>query len=376
LASSEPEYYQRHTGVGGALHYLFEALGREVDLVDVYQPKPSAIRQVASRVATYSRNGDRWHRSFKRHVPYFQAKSDLCRQKIEALASDIDVVLQWEFFFAPTTAYPSPVPYCIYNDCTTSIIAREFSDWMRPTVLKRVDIVQRRLIRNASHVYTFTDQVRQSVIDDYGVSAERVTKVHAGINFERELSPRDAPADSHRMLFIGNGYTRKGLALLLRAMPLIRAAVPLAQLIVIGAPQGFECPPTEGVTYLGEVTDKERLAQEFERASLFVLPTRAEPFGHVFAEAMSYSLPCLGTQTGGVPEVIRHGETGFVLDKDDLSGFVEHAVLLLKDPELRRKMGRAGQARVQGTFTWPSVVQKMLPSLEQAAQSRRARPRP
>ena len=72
-----------------------------------------------------------------------------------------------------------------------------------------------------------------------------------------------------------------------------------------------------------------------ERAHAFVLASLAEPLGVVYMEAMAMELPTIGTRSGGVPELIRHGETGFLVEPQDskgLSDMVQWIAEILRAP--------------------------------------------
>jgi glycosyltransferase involved in cell wall biosynthesis len=120
-----------------------------------------------------------------------------------------------------------------------------------------------------------------------------------------------------------------------------------------------------GIRCLGEL-DKNRpegaaaLASTYASADVFALPTRFEPFGIAFVEAMHFGLPCVGPRAWAVPEIIADGETGFTVPVDDVDDLTERLLRLLRDRALARRMGAAGRERARRLFTWPQVVGRML----------------
>ena len=92
---------------------------------------------------------------------------------------------------------------------------------------------------------------------------------------------------------------------------------------------------------------------------MFCLPTRYEPFGIVFLEAMYHSLPVVATRVWAVPEIVEDGETGFMVPRDDADALAERLLFLLKNPEAAREMGRAGRTRAASRFTWESAGRAM-----------------
>lgn len=347
--------------------HLFGEVARRTTLVDVFQPRPALGIRAASRLLTLSISADRARRSYKRHRPLFLAKSRRCREEIERRRGSIDVVLQWEFFFAPTDRFPGVVPYCVYNDWTTALIERQYPQWLLPRVRQGTNRVQRALLQNAAYVFTFTELVRRSVVSDYGVDPRRVVTVGAGANLDGLPAEvrRDGAAEPV-VLLVGNDYRGKGVDVLVRAMQLVRERVPACRAVVVGGSGGRGLPQAPGVEAHPRVA-KAELDRLYRRATLFALPTRAEAFGHALVEAMAYGLPCVASDTGGVPEVIDDGRTGYLVPVGDHRALADRIVGLLTDPDRMRRMGEAGRRRVEERFTWDRVVGRMLPYLERAA---------
>ena len=87
------------------------------------------------------------------------------------------------------------------------------------------------------------------------------------------------------------------------------------------------------------------------RASLFVLPSCTEGVSLTLLEAMARGLPVVATAVGGTPEVVREGETGYLVPSDDPVALAARIVELLDRPELARDMGIAGRQRVEADFS-------------------------
>ncbi len=92
---------------------------------------------------------------------------------------------------------------------------------------------------------------------------------------------------------------------------------------------------------------------------MFALPTRFEPFGIAFVEAMHFGLPCIGPSAWAVPEIIADGKTGYTVPVDDVDALTDRLWRLLSDPVLAQAMGHAGRARARDLFTWPRVIDRM-----------------
>ena len=140
----------------------------------------------------------------------------------------------------------------------------------------------------------------------------------------------------------------KGVQTIIEAMPAVRAAIPAAQLRIVG--RGDDLPRLRGiaaqlgvtdtVTFTGFVEDAQ-LQRELDECRLFALPSRKEGFGLVFLEAMARSRPCLGARAGGVPEVISE-ESGVLIEYGDIPGIAAACIAALRrDWDERAILARA-----------------------------------
>jgi N-acetyl-alpha-D-glucosaminyl L-malate synthase BshA len=107
------------------------------------------------------------------------------------------------------------------------------------------------------------------------------------------------------------------------------------------------------VDFVGEQQD---LVPWLSAADLFLLPSSQESFGLAALEAMSCSVPVIASRVGGLPDVIRHGETGFVFDPDDIQAMADCGIDLLRNPARRLSIGDAAAADVRSRFSAEKVV--------------------
>jgi phosphatidylinositol alpha-1,6-mannosyltransferase len=85
-----------------------------------------------------------------------------------------------------------------------------------------------------------------------------------------------------------------------------------------------------------------------------------EGFGISIVEASASGLPVIGSRSGGIPEAIRDGETGFLVEPDDPAALAATAIRLLGDEGLRRRMGAAGRAAVESYYNWDRVAADLI----------------
>ena len=121
---------------------------------------------------------------------------------------------------------------------------------------------------------------------------------------------------------------------------------PLARRVAASALGDF-------VTFAGEQND---LVPVLSAADVFLLPSQEESFGLAALEAMACELPVVVSRVGGLPEVITDGETGFLCDLDDLDGMASRIVALLRDRDLRERIGRTAAVHVRARYCVDAVV--------------------
>jgi len=162
------------------------------------------------------------------------------------------------------------------------------------------------------------------------------------------------------VLFVGRFEHRKGIDVLLAAIPLVIASCPHAHFTLAGS-KGDEVhwnefarghPDLVGnrVTALGRIPG-EHLEALYARCAMLVAPSRYESFGLVYVEAMRHAKPVIGCNTGGVPDVVDHGRTGLLAPPGDTSALAATLIQLIRDPALGARLGAAGRAAFLSRFS-------------------------
>ncbi|MGO8791405.1 MAG: glycosyltransferase family 4 protein [Terriglobia bacterium] len=167
----------------------------------------------------------------------------------------------------------------------------------------------------------------------------------------------------------------KGHDVVLRSLPSVVAKIPNLTYAIVGG--GDDRPRLEAlvgelglgkhVIFTGEVADSELVAL-YRRSEVFLLPARTvidksnakgEGFGIVFLEAMAFSKPVIGPNYGAPMELIRHGETGFLVDPENPAAVADALLTLLSNPDRAREMGKAGRDLVRRQYSYNSFCEKL-----------------
>lgn len=150
----------------------------------------------------------------------------------------------------------------------------------------------------------------------------------------------DLPTDAKVILFVAEsiGNHRKGFDLLQAALLSMKASDSIV-LAAIGHSHGIDAQGTRLVN-LGRIENERMMSFAMSAADIFVMPTRAEAFGQVVFEAMACGTPVVGFDVGGIPDMVRPGETGLLALPEDVSSLKRAIETLLDDDELRATMSR------------------------------------
>jgi starch synthase len=344
---------------------LYAALDRRYDVVGVVRPALTKPEEYLNRLRTIHPDRNYWRQRRSLNAWAFRQRTAHAEAQLRAKAGQYDLIMQLHTLFAPE-AVPAGQRYVLHTDNAYLISERLYKSWAplrgrdREEWLRR----ERAVYQHAAFLFPRSKFLRQVMIEDYGCDPNRVIAVGGGGNYG-QVSLENKRYDGQIALFVGFDFERKGGVELLQAWERVHKKLPAAQLWIVGPKRARRQLP--GVTWLGPIADRQALAERYRQASLFVMPSLFEPWGHVFFEAMSFGLPCIGSTCCAIPEIIDSGVTGLLAETGESEPLAEALIALLGDPTLAERMGHAASARVAQGGTWDNVVDRMAPYIEQAA---------
>jgi len=272
--------------------------------------------------------------------------------------SDIEFVFQTQSLF---DASLKGVPLFVYTDHTR--LAHQRYPGVSHQVAPETRWIQleRELYRKATVSFTTSGFAAESIIDDYGVKAERVESVQSGCNIDLpEIMPwRDRPPRS--ILFLGIEWERKGGPVLLEAMKKVRREFPDAVLEVVG--YGSSADNRHGISFRGRIP-REEVPACLLQADIMCLPSYFEPSAVALSEAAGYGLPVVSTRVGGTPERVIHGQTGILVQPGDATELASALLDLMRNPAKANLMGQSGRELVLKNHVWPAVAEKIINRIE------------
>jgi glycosyltransferase involved in cell wall biosynthesis len=233
-------------------------------------------------------------------------------------------------------------PYVVQLWGTDVELARRVAP-LRP--LARRVLSSARLVICASRA--LADEARR-------LGAADVRVIPSGVEVPPEVGEEDDPP---HVLYAGRLSAEKGV------LELVAAANGLPLVVAGDGPLRARVPQALGFL------PHDELRRRYGRAAVVACPSRREGFGVVAAEAMAHGRPVVASAVGGLLDLVVHEETGLLVPPGDVAALRAALERLLRDRDLRRRMGAAGRARARAELSWDRVLDRTLEAYEDALVS-------
>jgi glycosyltransferase involved in cell wall biosynthesis len=357
------------TGNEPRQRYLFEELTHVADVkaivpFDDIDPLTKALAAGLS----FSWPRLEWWENYYMHPLMQRRRRNVLRKGIAPLLEEIDALLMWGSWFQPFMGKESEIPFFHYIDQSHSLTNLPGERPGHFARREKAHALQSECYAAASGIFCMSEWARNQTLESHMVRPEKVTAVGWGpcaidlSNEELGSTLRDPV-----VLHVSNDFYRKGVDFLIDTAESVCQAIPKARFLVVGRDSsGFAVPTTSRVEFLGPVYDKVALAELFRKASVFFLPHRFDRSPHVLVEAMSASLPLVASSQGGAVEVIGGKDTGFLCEPGAIDQYAEAIITLLREPDLKQRMGSNGRKLMRQHYNWPIIAQRINNLIENA----------
>jgi colanic acid/amylovoran biosynthesis glycosyltransferase len=244
----------------------------------------------------------------------------------------------------------------------TDVTMSDAAIWRSSYFAHRLYLLRRHTLTHmTSRVIVQSDFLKRIVIERHGFRPDQVVCIRYGID-TAQFHPRPGATKWGSILYVGRLVERKGLSFLLHALALLQARFPDLHLTVIGdgpLREQYEVLASQllgrRVTFLG-AQPTTMVRRYLEQAYIFCMPSitmpsgEAETLGVVFLEAMAMQVPPVSFHSGGIPEVIIHGQTGFLARERQTEELAHYIEILLTNRQLRDRIGVQGRQWVEQEF--------------------------
>jgi glycosyltransferase involved in cell wall biosynthesis len=242
-------------------------------------------------------------------------------------------------------------------------------------------VMQQIVARRLPRVIVVSETSRRSVQQAFDLDPTRMRVVHNGVDTDIFRPLPDEQRKPGLILYVGNSEDRnKGARYLIEALHLLRDEPLDYQLALVDQKRDRlklvprlvqEFGLQSRVHFTGRVPT-EQLVRLYNQATIVVSPSLYEGFGLPAAEAMSCATPVIATTGGAFPEVVDHGQTGWLVPPGDSRSLATAIQLLMGDPELRDQLGAAGRRSVLERFSWRKAAEETLAVYEEMLGRRQA----
>jgi glycosyltransferase involved in cell wall biosynthesis len=241
-------------------------------------------------------------------------------------------------------------------------------------------------IRDADGWMASSHNIAAFASEEYGVPLEAIDVVHCGLDADVYSPPAPGTPLPERptVLFVGNIAANKGIEVVLDAVLQLRARYPDIVLQILGQADDDLVAKLErsarqqgagdAIEHLGFVNDRAKLPDFYRSAHVFASPAYHEVgIANVYVEAMACGCPVVASTTGGAPEAVTDGKTGFLVPPRDAVATARAIDQLLADPSRRLEMSIAARQRVEEYFTIDRYISRVLAAYERTIQRVRER---
>jgi len=275
---------------------------------------------------------------------------------------------QW-FIWAFSSGQPRRYAVAIHTDATTKNTIDDFGD--SPITTRRLLAAERDIFSGCDLITTMGHWALDSAVNDYAVPPAH--GLWTPPTAENNLEPRttgwaDGPTKRlPRIVFVGNDWIRKGGQLLLgwhQARWKDRA-----ELHFVGR-DAIVDNTAKNVIWHGQQPRDKVMLEIVPSMDFFVMPTQREMSSWVGVEAMMASVPVILSHIGGIPSLVKEGETGFLCNPKDQASFIARVEFMLDNPRRCLEMGQAAYHHAKARFTPNVVYGELIDRLRAAAQDR------
>jgi len=234
---------------------------------------------------------------------------------------------------------------------------------------------ERQLVEQSDRVVVCSEFMQEEVLKLFKPTVHKLATIPNGIDGEKDAEQAinhflvDDEIDSNRkMIFsIGRMVKEKGFDTLIEAASVLKELGANIYFIIAGKGPMLEVYRrkvaemrlTDTVYFIGFIDDDKRNAL-LELCEMAVFPSLYEPFGIVALEAMQAGKPTIVSNTGGLKGIVKHLETGLLVEPANSKNMAEQIMYLIENPEMAIKMGKSGKKAVESQYNWKLAAEKTI----------------
>lgn len=296
----------------------------------------------------------------------------------QLLTMDYDIVLSPGSL--PVTYLETNKPIVFWTDSTYDSLVNFYPEWynLAAKSIKDGNQAEQIAIDKASLILYTSDWAVESAVKKYRADPHKVKQVPNGPNLEPTSNPKNVEDiickrqknKQVNLLFVGIDWERKGGDMAIETVCKLRDKGIDAVLTIVGInylPK-FDFPYIKYHPFIDKNLQEgvDKLNDLYEQATFFLLPTKAECFAVVFAEAGSHALPVITSNVGGSASAIKNGYNGYCLDLNNFSSVAADKIFnLIKSPEVYKQYSYNAYENFEKELNWDVVGRKVVGAMKE-----------
>jgi glycosyltransferase involved in cell wall biosynthesis len=247
--------------------------------------------------------------------------------------------------------------------------------------VRKKDLLHRYLYHRIETIFAISRYIRQSILNTCPVSEKKVTLLHNGIDlnlfnpkkFDKVMVRKELGLRAHSVVIgmVGRFSPGKGHREFLKAAKIIAGKFQhQIEFLVVGGPSYGE------ETYFDQIMDlsdktvgkqnivftgfRQDIARMMKAMDMLAFPSHEESLGNIVLEAMAMEIPVVASSGGGVPDIVRNHETGFLIPPKQAKALAEALIRYIEDPDLRKCHAKAGRERIKTDFNFKNYIDTLI----------------
>ncbi len=208
--------------------------------------------------------------------------------------------------------------------------------------------------------------LKQIFIEEFELPEDKVHYVGVGSNLGNVVDFNKTYSGKTILFVARHLFKQKGGLVLLEAFKKVKKSIPSARLILVGQDLNIDETGVEVIPFVDKSTDAgmDKIKSIYRNADIFVMPTYYDAFGNVFLEAMANKLPCIGTNSCTMPEIIKDNQCGEIIEPGDYNQLADFIIEMLSTPELLEIYGANGFKAICDEYSWNVVSERTCRVIE------------
>jgi glycosyltransferase involved in cell wall biosynthesis len=245
-------------------------------------------------------------------------------------------------------------------------------------------IFENRMLERSNKIIAVSEYTKRELLKYYKLDENKIRVIHNGVDVNKFKPTNDklkAKAElgfnlqDKAILYVGRLYARKGLFTLIESMPPVIRKFKNAKFIISGkglsdelgklAKHAAKLGVKDKIVFAGYFSDK-KLPKLYQAADVFAFSTFYENLPFAVLEAMSTGLPVVTTNVGGIPEMIKDGKNGFLVQPFNSQELADRVLYFLEHPAASSEMALLARKTIEERFDWRLIVKKVLKVYDEA----------